>query len=151
MSEWLYLLGLAIVVFIPFALKYKKKLKQALLLGLFLAIFDWIFENAGALLNLWVSKGSILFLWHVPVEVFLIAIFSGSVYYFVLEERKSPGWMAFSSLLIAVVGMTMEKALIELGMLQYFQAWNSVLAFIAYFVVFVLIFQVKELIRNKIK
>lgn len=151
MSAWIYLLALSFLVFVPFAIKYRQNLKKALLLGLFLAVFDWVFESAGALLNLWVSKGSIFFLWNIPLEVFLIAIFSGSVYYFVLEKKSSLGWLVLTSLLVAVVGMTMERALIELSLLQYFLAWNSVLAFISYFLVFAILFWVKELIKLKIK
>ncbi|MCJ7579832.1 MAG: hypothetical protein MUP98_04775, partial [Candidatus Aminicenantes bacterium] len=57
--------------------RIKKIWKHALLLGIFLMTFDWIFENLGAHFGFWFSYDSAFFVLAVPIEVMIAALFGG--------------------------------------------------------------------------
>lgn len=149
MNLWIPLLLLAIAVFALVTTKCRDLLKPAMMLGLFLAVFDFAFETLGGVLGLWESSNSILALGFVPLEVFLIAFFAGATYYYVLANKADLKRMVFTSLMIATAGMVIEKELITMGHLAYSPAWNPIYAFIAYFAVFTILYFVKGFVHNK--
>ena len=136
MNLWQYLLVLAVASALTIKLVLKpKRVKPALLLGLFLALLDFAVQNLAAYKNLWYSSGSLLFLGAVPVEVFLIAILAGFTYRIVFSRGFDLKFAFASSLLIATVAVGLEAFLINEKLL-YYANWNSWLALTAYFAVF---------------
>jgi len=153
MNDWITIAIFALITYtyIQFQILKGKQTKQALILGAFLALFDLIVENLGGILNLWTTKGSILFLGYTPIEVTITAIFSGAILYHLIPEKNKWQTTFIASLAIATLGMTMEKVLIEKQLLTYYYNWNSIYALIAYFATFVLMFKARKVIANKIK
>jgi uncharacterized membrane protein len=59
----------------------RKNLKIALIIGIFLMSFDFMFENVGTLLlEYWGTSGSSLFVLAVPIEVILTCFFGGTAW-----------------------------------------------------------------------
>ena len=148
-SVWLVLVAIS---FIPWTIMVSLKenrslLAKALSIGLFLATLSIFVENLGANLNLWVSKNSIFFLRAVPIEVFFIAFFCGTIYYIILKDVS---WKIsiLSSVGIAIVWMAVEVKLVDLGYLVYFTNWNPILALISYFIAFMLVAGVTRYLRK---
>jgi len=156
LNLWIPLLLLAIAVFAIVTTKCKELLKPALVLGLFLMVFDFLFESLGAVLGLWHINpaNSILMLGVVPVEVLLIAFFAGATYYYILAPKTDFKRMVFTALMIATAGMVLEKELIALNHMTYspdsatFISWNPIYAFIAYFAVFTLLYFIKGIVHK---
>lgn len=140
MTFWVYLLCAAIGVYAVLLAFLKPKPKQfagMLKMGLFLALFDFAFENWGAWAGYWTSNGSLLPIAAVPAEVFLIAFCAGAVYSLVFPKKFDWNTGLASSLLIAVIGAGIEALLIGFGLLAYSGGWTSFHAIVAYFVTFV--------------
>ncbi len=147
MNYWVYLLVLSVGLVGTFAgyaqvigwwkkANVKAIVRKGLTLGLILAVFDWVFENAGAILGYWHSVGSTLFLGAVPVEVFFIALCAGAFYNWIAPKQFSWLLALASSLVIAVIGSGIEASLAEQNLLVYTGGWTSTHALVAYFVVF---------------
>ncbi len=139
---WTYLLILAVGITgcIVSALRpTRDQLKKALLLGAFLAVFDLVFETAGAQAGLWYSQGGFAYLWAVPVQVFLIALLSGAAFHFVLPARKDALYMMSTALVIAAIGTGIESILLDHGLLTYASGWTSTHAIAAYWATFMLV------------
>ncbi|MBI5226173.1 hypothetical protein HY994_02950 [Candidatus Micrarchaeota archaeon] len=113
-------------------------LKKAAALGLFLAVFDFVFENAGAAAGLWYSQGAPIYLMAVPIQVFFIALFAGSAFHLVLPARKDALYMLSTSLLIAVIGTGIEAMLLDASLLHYIGGWTSTNALLSYWATFLL-------------
>ncbi len=139
---WTYLLIVAASIFgcIVAAMRPSKdQLKKALLLGLFLAIFDFAFENAGAHAGLWYSQGGFAYLLAVPVQVFFIALLAGGAFHLVLPARKDALYTTSTALLIAAIGTGIESLLLDHGLLTYAGGWTSTHAILAYWATFMLL------------
>ncbi len=142
MTLWVFLLfaALGILGCMVAAMRPSKEtLKQAFMLGLFLAIFDFAFENWGAVQGLWFSSGSLFLLWNVPAEVFIIAITAGMAFHLLFPPRKDALYIIATSLLIAVAGTGIETLLIDHKLLTYAGGWTSVHALASYFVTLVIV------------
>ena len=136
MNLWQYLLVLALASALTIKLVLKpKRVRSALLLGLFLALLDFAVQNLAAYKNLWYSSGSLLFLGAVPVEVFLIAILAGFTYRLVFCKGFDVKFAFASSLFIASVAVGLEALLISERLLAY-GSWNSWYGLGSYFTVF---------------
>ena len=146
MNYWVYLLVLSAGMVGTFAgysqlvgwwkKDQKKILRHGLMLGLILAVFDWVFENAGAIFGYWHTAGSNLFLGAVPIEVFFIALCAGAFYNWVAPKQFSWLLAVASSVVIGVMGSGIEASLAEQGLLVYTGGWTSAHALVAYFLVF---------------
>ncbi|MEA1944582.1 MAG: hypothetical protein U9N07_04505 [Euryarchaeota archaeon] len=148
MSIWIFLLMLAVGIFGVIAVLMRKNISEALKLGLFLAVFDFFFQNAGGYYGVWFTKKSILFLGFVPIEVFFIATLAGMTYYILFPRRWNTGIALSTSYLIAVVGAMIEAGLVAVDYLEYGGWWNSYWAVVAYFLTFLMMYRVNLLITK---
>ncbi len=114
------------------------QLKNAFLLGLFLALFDFVFENAGAQAGLWYSQGGFAYLLAVPIQVVFIALMAGAAFHLVLPARKDALYMVSTALLIAAIGTGIEAILLDHGLLTYAGGWTSTHAILSYWATFML-------------
>ncbi|WP_445476100.1 hypothetical protein ACT9XH_05085 [Methanococcoides methylutens] len=148
MSIWIFLLLLSIGIFSVLAVLLHKNISEALKLGLYLAIFDFFFENLGGHFDLWVTNYSVLFLGFVPIEVFFIATLAGATYYLLFPRNWDTATALSTSFLIAVVGAMLEAGLVSVGYLEYLNWWNSYWAVFAYFLTFLMMYKVNLLITK---
>ena len=147
MSLWIYLmlLALGLLGILPFLIR-KKHCAEMLKMALFLALFDFAFENVGAWQGYWYSTGSAFPILAVPIEVFIIALCAGSAYALIFPRRFDWQLGIASSLVIAAAGTAIEAVLIGAGNLHYAGGWTSYHAFASYFVVFLAMGRVNELL-----
>lgn len=155
MSIWIFLLLTAIGIWgtvylvardsIPKA-KMKSILPRALKLGLFLLIFDFIFENLGLILGYWYTSGSILQLGAVPVEVMGIAFCAGFTYAILFQKKFDWQLGFFSSVWIAAAGTAIEAILVSSEVLTYTSGWTSLHAFVAYWFAFMIMHKVNSML-----
>lgn len=141
LNLWIYLLLLAIGLLGAMMAAMRpsdKALKKAVIMGLFLAVCDFVFENIGAWKGLWFSSGSSLFVLNVPAEVFLIATAAGVAFYLLFPPYKDALYMVSTSLLIAVIGAGIESILLDHTLLVYAKGWTSYHALAAYSMMFIL-------------
>ncbi|MBI4406852.1 hypothetical protein HY571_02975 [Candidatus Micrarchaeota archaeon] len=140
MNLWIFLLLLAIGILWVLIHAFKpsrEKLVNMFKMGLFLAVFDLVFETTGLMLGYWQATNSLLLLGPaVPIEVFLVALTAGAALN-LLFPRFSLGAAIPTSFLIASIGTFIEAMLISSGNLVYLNSWTSAHAFVAYFLVFV--------------
>ncbi|MDE1761854.1 MAG: hypothetical protein KGH59_01315 [Candidatus Micrarchaeota archaeon] len=108
------------------------RLGNALKIGLFLMVFDFIFENSGWVLGLWQTHSSFA-IGVVPIEVMGIAFFGGAAWALYLP-RKFRLWHSLADCTVfALFGSLGEWMLIRQGLFVYKLWWTSELAFVAYF------------------
>ncbi|MCX6767964.1 MAG: hypothetical protein NTY90_04540 [Candidatus Micrarchaeota archaeon] len=124
-------------------------LRRGLVLGAILAVFDWVFENAGALFGYWHTAGSTLFLGAVPIEVFFIALSAGAAYNWIFPQKFSWLFAVCSSAVIAVIGAGIEASLAQEGLLVYTGGWTSAHAVVAYFAVFLGMYFVNRWLNSR--
>ncbi|MEM2175041.1 MAG: hypothetical protein QXI58_05415, partial [Candidatus Micrarchaeia archaeon] len=95
MNVWLFLLLTAIGIWGSIYSIARKKLKKndikeinlrGIKVGIFLLIFDFIFENSGLLLGFWHTTGSYFQIFAVPIEVMGIAFLAGFTYAILFKE-----------------------------------------------------------------
>lgn len=141
------------VSFLLFIFEYRKStrknLEVALYIGVFMMVFDFVFENVGTLVfGYWGTNGSSLFVLAVPVEVMLTCFFGGTAWalyilsahtLFVSKYRShSNRSLRFSLILLDLIffgvgGATAEWCLIQRGVMYYARGWTTPHAFVAYF------------------
>jgi hypothetical protein len=146
LAIWWTLAGLAVAwLAFEYALNRKSPgmLKKAVLMGLFLMVFDFIFEGSGTLFGLWRSSHSILPILTVPVEVMLICLIGGAAWYLYLPEKFNRFHSAADILLFAFFGALGEAVLVGNGMMTYYQWWTSYHAFVAYGITWVILHYVR--------
>ncbi len=140
MNLWHFLLLLSIgITWILIAVLKPsgEKLRSMLWMGLFLALFDLVFETIGLYLGYWQAVNSLLLLGPaVPIEVFLIAICAGAAMN-LFFPKFSWEFAVPTAFLIASVGTWIEGMLVNAGNLVYLDEWTAFHAFTAYFIVFV--------------
>jgi len=140
MSLWMFFLLTAIAIWgVVFYLRNPDKTtrKRALMLGLFLFAFDFIFENMGAAADLWqVNSGYKLLA--VPFEVMAIAVLAGYTYSLVFPRKFDMRMGVASSLLIAVAGVFLESMLMDQKLIVYMGGWDAYAALVAYFFAFMI-------------
>jgi hypothetical protein len=149
MSIWAFLAVLAIAVT---ALLYvlvkprKEMLKRGMKLGALLVAIDFIFENAGMLLGLWKTNGSLFAIGAVPIEVMVIACCVGIVYAMLFERKLITNIAVTSSLLIAIVGTGVEALLLQMGVFVYYTDWTAWHALVSYFIAFMLMHKLNSVL-----
>ncbi len=137
---WLLLAEIAAVLFGVLYWAFPPRDKgRVLKLGLFLALFDFFFENAGALASFWVSRNSVLFIGASPVEIFVVALFAGGAYALIFLPKFEWRAAGLVALPIAVAGTAIEALMIWQGSLEYSLGWTFLLALPAYWLAFILV------------
>ncbi len=135
---WVVLLASAITWFVLESRERKKGLGNALKIGAFLLVFDFIFENSGWIFGLWQTK-SIIAVGVVPIEVMGIAFFGGAAWAMYLPKKFNLWHSLSDSVIFAFFGALGERLLIMQGLFVYKLWWTSVAAFFAYFLTWVIL------------
>ena len=145
------LLGIASIWLIYETVKKKKRniIKHALLLGLFLMIFDFVAENAGFFAGLWTSPQSIFSVISVPIEIMALTLIGGYAWGMHLPAKFDKLYMVSEVLIFAFFGALGEYLLILNGMMIYTNGWTSIHAFIGYVITWVILFGVWYKIIHK--
>jgi uncharacterized membrane protein len=141
MSLWMFFLLTAVAVWgVVFYVKKSDSAtrRRALMLGLFLLAFDFIFENLGASAGLWQVRNNYKLL-AVPLEVMAITFLAGYTYALLFPKKFDLRMGVASSLLIAVAGVFLESLLTGPRMIVYTGGWDSYSALIAYFFTFMIL------------
>jgi len=140
------------VSFLLFLLEFRKatrrNLEIALVIGVFLMVFDFAFENVGTLVfGYWGTSGSSFFVLAVPIEVMLTCFFGGTSWaLYVLSAHAlfvsrygghSNRPLRFSLILLDLFffgagGAAAEWCLIQRGVMHYAVGWTTPHAFVAY-------------------
>jgi len=131
--SWILLAASAIGWFAIESRSAGKRLGNALKLGAFLLVFDFIFENAGWLLGLWEAKSAVA-VGVVPLEVMAIAFFGGAAWALYLPKRFSLAHSLADALVFAFFGALGEWLLIRQGLFSYDLWWTSAHAFVSYLI-----------------
>ncbi len=105
---------------------------KAVFIGFFLAVFDFAFQNAGWLLGLWQTSGSILMMGAVPIEIVLICFIGGTAWALYIPKKYNRFYTVMDVLVFAAYGALGEYLLIFAGLMSYHAWWNSWWAFAAY-------------------
>lgn len=117
-----------------------KRVRTLLMMGFFLAVFDWVFETAGLFAGYWHSSGSIFpvgpSMFYPPLEVFVIALCAGAAMDLLFPKKFDWRTALPFTMLVACVGTFIEAMLISSGNLIYLAGWTSLHAFIAYWITF---------------
>jgi hypothetical protein len=138
------LLGAVVSWLIYESLKKKKRsiIKHALLLGLFLIVFDFIVENLGFFAHFWTSPNSIFPVISVPIEIMILTLIGGYAWGMHLPLKFDKLYMIFEVLIFGFFGALGEYLLILNGMMIYMNGWTSIHAFFGYTITWVVLFGV---------
>ncbi|MFH0737069.1 MAG: hypothetical protein V1827_00760 [Candidatus Micrarchaeota archaeon] len=129
--SWVLLLASAVGWFVIESRSAGKRFENALRIGAFLLVFDFIFENAGWLMGLWQTSSAIA-VGVVPIEVMGITLFGGAAWALYLPKKFDPMHSLADSLIFASFGALGEWLLIRQGLFLYNGWWTSALAFVSY-------------------
>lgn len=149
-----YLLYLILVLFgiLALAYQYNKKKnvpRQAIILGLFLVVFDFMFENSGGILGYWNTYGSAFFVGAVPIEIMILIMLGGTAWAMHLPKKFDRFFLLAESAVFGFYGALGEYLLILNGLMVYRDGWTSVYAFFSYFFTWVVLFLVWYKVINK--
>ena len=117
-------------------------IKQALLLGLLLMIFDFVIENVGFFAGLWTSPRSIFSIMAVPIEIMVLTFIGGYAWGMHLPLKFDKLYMLFEILIFGFFGALGEYLLILNGMMVYKNGWTSINAFFGYAITWIILFYV---------
>lgn len=147
------LLTLTLIWFIYETIKKKKAhmIKYAVLLGLFLMIFDFIVENLGFFSGLWTSPHSVFSVISVPIEIIFLTFLGGYSWGMHLPPKFHKIYAISESLIFGFFGALGEYLLIMNGMMVYTNGWTSFHAFLGYFGTWLILFYVWYDVIIKIK
>jgi len=126
-----------------------KSLKKALVLGLFLMLFDFAVENIGGILGYWQTHGSLVPLWFVPVEIVALTTIGGAAWALYLPRKSDWKYTLFDSWFFGVFGALGETLMIKNGLMTYMGGWTPVHAFFGYFVTWVILHTVWYKVLNR--
>lgn len=141
-SFWSMLLFLAIVWFLIEAKmnwKNKMEIKKALAIGLFLMIFDFVFENFGSYLGLWRSSYSLFFVLTVPIEIMGVTLLGGTAWALYLPRIFNKTYIISDILTFSAFGALGEFILISNGIMTYLDGWISLYAFFSYMITWLIL------------
>lgn len=139
---WNILVVSALGWFIIEARGNSKKLGNAMKVGAFLLIFDFIIENLGWISGLWHTISA----WHVgtvPLQVMGIAFFGGTAWAIHMPKKFNMKTVALNCLVFGFFGALGEWLLIKQGLFVYTLWWTSIWAFVAYFLTWVILIFVR--------
>lgn len=128
-SFWSILLILTVAWFlieVKLNWRNKTRIKRALLIGLFLMIFDFIFENLGAVgsfLGEWQSFHSLFFILYVPIEIIFVTLLGGTAWALYLPKKFNIYYSLGDILLFSTYGMIGEYILTVNGIMWYRGGW----------------------------
>jgi len=148
--NWWIIPSISVLLFLfEYRKSTPKNLKAALLLGTFLMVFDFVFENVGTLVfGYWGTTGSSFPILAVPIEVMLTCFFGGTAWaLYVLSahtsfiskyRNQSNPSLRYSLILLNLLffgagGAAAEWSLIQRGAMYYARGWTTPHAFVAYF------------------
>ncbi len=151
---WLILITSALVWFLFEYYKNKYDviiLRNAIVLGLFLMIFNFIVENIGAYFNFWRVGMTVFHVMEVPIEVMFICLFGGAAWALAQPKKFNPISTVTNILLFSTFGMIGEGTLIHNEIMYYANGWTSFHAFGGYAIAWIILFYVwyKLLPQNK--
>jgi hypothetical protein len=120
---------------------FKRKMILALIMGLSLAIFDFVVENLGARLGYWLSLKSNFFILAVPVEIVFTCLLGGAAFFLLISNFH---WtfqkILLSTALWSIGGTAGELYLNWIGFMRYQNGWKSIPhALASYIVVWLLL------------
>lgn len=145
-SFWSILLLLAIIWFLielKINWKRKKEIKKALIIGLFLMVFDFIFENSGFYLGLWQSSYSLFFVLTVPIEIMGVTLLGGTAWALHLPRKFNRMYSVLDILVFSIFGTLGEFILLNNGVMTYLDGWTSVYAFFSYMLTWIILHTLK--------
>lgn len=125
----------AVAIFVQVLKPSKEKIAKAGKMGLFLAVFDWVFQTLGFYAGYWWTNGGFLIGPAVPLEVSIIAFCVGAVLSLLQQEFLWKNVAAFS-FIVAFIGAFCELAFVGNGDMIYANGWASLHAFVTYFLGF---------------
>jgi len=114
------------------------RITDAMKVGAFLLVFDFIFENSGWLAGLWYTKSE-FHVGVVPLQVMGIAFFGGAAWALYLPRRFNLWHSVVDCVVFATFGALGERLLIGQVLFVYQQWWTSYDAFVAYFLTWVIL------------
>ncbi len=132
---WFILSGCAVAWFLIelyFEKPSSQRIRKAITLGLFLMVYDFLFENSGTVFDLWRSSDSIFFVWTVPVEVMVLCLFGGAAWYLYIPREFNRTYSVLDIALISTFGALGEYILIQNGLMHYYLWWTSLHALASY-------------------
>jgi len=131
--------------------KNLKLLKMAILFGIILMVFDFAFENWGAMYGYWVTLNSSLPVLAVPIEIMLTCIFGGAAWFLFTIKYRNKYFIIINMILWSIGGMLGESFLSQVGFMVYGNGWVSIPhAFISYFITFVIFYYLSFLMIKKL-
>lgn len=140
--SWYVILASALFWFALEARGNRGRVSEALKVGVFLLLFDFIFENSGWVLGLWYTKSQVA-VGVVPLQVMGIALFGGAAWALYLPEKFNFWHSLVDSLVFATFGALGERLLIGQVLFVYQQWWTSYDAFVAYFLTWLILHYVR--------
>jgi len=123
--------------------KEPARITKAFLVGIFLLVFDFGFENAGWILGLWQTHYASVAVGVVPVEIMLVCLIGGTAWALYMPRKFNQLQSTMDVLTFAMYGAFGEFMLIGAGLMTYYAWWNSWLAFAAYALTWVILQFVK--------
>jgi hypothetical protein len=140
--SWYVIMVSAVVWFGLEARGNRYRIGDAMKVGIFLLLFDFIFENSGWVLGLWYTKSQAA-VGVVPLQVMGIALFGGAAWALYLPEKFNFWHSLADCLVFAAFGAIGERLLIGQVLFVYQQWWTSYDAFAAYFLTWVVLHYVR--------
>lgn len=140
-SIWLILLASAFIwLIVELSKKKEKKLiTAALMLGIFLMLFDFVVQNIGGYLNLWHVDITALHVLYVPIEVMLLCVVGGTAWALAQPKKPEAANISADILLFSVFGTVGEFVLMENGLISYEPPWTSGHAIVSYFLTWIIL------------
>ena len=154
--NWWIIPSISVILFLfEYRKSTPKNLKAALIIGAFLMIFDFVFENVGTLVfGYWGTTASSFTILAVPIEVMLTCFFGGTAWaLYVLSahtsfiskyRNQSNPTLRYSLILLNLFffgagGAAAEWSLIQRGVMYYAKGWTTPHAFVDYFATWTLL------------
>jgi hypothetical protein len=141
-ASWYVVLVSALAWFGLEANENRGRITDAMKVGAFLLIFDFIFENSGWLAGLWYTQSE-FHVGVVPLQVMGIAFFGGAAWALYLPRKFYLWHSVIDCLVFAAFGALGERLLIGQVLFVYQQWWTSFDAFGAYFLTWVVLHYVR--------
>jgi len=141
-SFWSILLFLALAWFlieVKINWMKRKRIKKAVMIGLFLMIFDFIFENSGFYIGFWTSFHSLFFVLTVPVEIIGVTLLGGIAWALYLPRKFNRLYSVADILLFSIFGTLGELILTTNGIMSYSSGWTSLHAFFSYMITWIIL------------
>ena len=113
----------------------RNKVRAALTVGILLSVFDFILENIGKIMGLWVSHHGLFFITYVPIEILIICFFGGTFWSLILPTKRDDKFGMLFILLSIISATFLESKLVDLGLMAYGGGWTSLHALVAYSII----------------